>query len=130
MNLAVNLYTTVYAEDFDLQGKTARSVFIEKAMAEIGMTKAGASTYHQNIRNKIVNGKGLYEYNKTATKTDEVIVEAEKAPAVEEVKAYVPEHRWTVMMDGKVVDSFPSRAKAQEAAKAMGGKWGDATKAA
>lgn len=120
MNQAEVVFQQVSAEGFDLQGKTVRAAFVEKAMAEVGLSKAGASTYYQNLRNKHVNGKNLYEYNKTA----------KKDVVVEEVKKYVPEHRWTLLVDGEVVNSFPSRAKAQAAAKEVGGKWGDLNKAA
>lgn len=123
MAKAKKIYATVTAKGYNLRGSSVRAVFLNKAMKEVGLTKAGAATYYQNIRNEVVNGKSLYEYNKTAKK-----VTSKQEPKAEEKKAYVPEFRWTVAVDGEVVESFPSRAKAQARAKEIGGKWGDTQK--
>ena len=64
MQLAQAIYDEVYGEGYDLDGKSPRAAFIERAKDEVCLTANGASTYHQNIRNAKVNGKGLYEYNK------------------------------------------------------------------
>lgn len=115
MAVAKKVFNEVYSVADVVNG---RKKFMERVMAEAGLSKAGASTYHQNLRNQAVNGKGLYEYNKNV----------KKDVVVEEVKAYVPEYRWTVLVNGVVVNSFPTRAKAQAEAKAVGGKWGDMNK--
>lgn len=67
MDQAKVIYDEVYGnKDYDLQGKSQRAVFIERAMDEAGLTDAGARSYLQNLRNVHVHGKSLYEYNKRA----------------------------------------------------------------
>jgi len=124
MQLAQAIYDEVYGEGYDLDGKSPRAAFIERAKDEVGLTANGASTYHQNIRNAKVNGKGLYEYNKYHGKP-------KSESKVEETKAETEEksYRWyTVDENGDFAKSFESRAKAQAYAKEIGGKWRDATK--
>ena len=157
MQLAQAIYDEVYGEGYDLDGKSPRAAFIERAKDEVGLTANGASTYHQNIRNAKVNGIGLYEYNKyhgkpkseskpkeskveetkEDVKTEEVVEDqvqepqVEETEQVEETKAETEEksYRWyTVDENGDFVKSFESRAKAQAYAKEIGGKWRDATK--
>lgn len=114
MQQAQAIYNEVYAKGYDLQGKSERAVFMDRVVAELGMTKHGANTYHQNLRNMNVHGKSLYEYNKTAKKV---------------VKDEAPEHRWYVVDEsGDFLVSFPTRSKAQEHAKSVGGKWRDLEK--
>ena len=124
MQLAQAIYDEVYGEGYDLDGKSSRAAFIVRAKDEVGLTANGASTYHQNIRNAKVNGKGLYEYNKYHGKP-------KSESKVEETKAETEEksYRWyTVDENGDFAKSFESRAKAQAYAKEIGGKWRDATK--
>lgn len=142
MQLAQAIYDEVYGEGYDLDGKSPRAAFIERAKDEVGLTANGASTYHQNIRNAKVNGKGLYEYNKyhgkpkseskpKDSKVEETKEEEVKTEEVEETKAETEEksYRWyTVDGNGDFAKSFESRAKAQAYAKEIGGKWRDATK--
>lgn len=146
MQLAQAIYDEVYGEGYDFDGKSPRAAFIERAKDEVGLTANGASTYHQNIRNAKVNGKGLYEYNKyhgkpkseskveetkEDDKTEEVVEDQVQEPQVEETKAETEEksYRWyTVDGNGDFAKSFESRAKAQAYAKEIGGKWRDATK--
>ena len=66
MQLAKDIYEIVNAADYT-PIKSIRADFIERLVIEAEMTKSGASTYYQNLRNK-ANGRGLYEYNKTASK--------------------------------------------------------------
>lgn len=66
MQLAKDIYEIVNAVDYT-PTKSIRADFIERLVIEAEMTKSGASTYYQNLRNK-ANGRGLYEYNKTAGK--------------------------------------------------------------
>ena len=135
MQQAQAIYNEVYAKGYDLQGKSERAVFMDRVVAELGMTKHGANTYHQNLRNMNVHGKSLYEYNKTAKKVvkDEAQAnEVQSVAVVEEVKAIepkTPEHRWYVVDEsGDFLVSFPTRSKAQDHAKSVSGKWRDLEK--
>lgn len=42
-------------------GKTPRRIFMDRAIAELGMGAAGANTYFQNLKNE-GNGEGRYKY--------------------------------------------------------------------
>lgn len=66
MQLAKDIYEIVNAAEYT-PIKSIRADFIDRLVTEAEMTKSGASTYYQNLRNK-ANGRGLYEYNKTASK--------------------------------------------------------------
>lgn len=51
------------------EGSTARKEFIARAQSEIGLSKAGAITYYNNLNNEL-KGKPLYQYGaKKATET-------------------------------------------------------------
>ena len=91
---------------------TSRKEFIEMAIVEAELSKHGAATYYQNLKNE-AKGESLYKYNKNVVKAE-----------VE----YIPTHRWLVVKEGKAVACFPSRQKAQDHAKLNGLKWKDASK--
>lgn len=52
-----------------------RADFIKRAMEELGMSKPGASTYHQNCKTKAAGGK-VKSYYKSKKNTTEVIEES------------------------------------------------------
>ena len=91
---------------------TSRKEFIEMAIVEAELSKHGAATYYQNLKNE-AKGESLYKYSKTAKKA-------------ETIEQYIPTHRWLVVKDNKAVNCFPSRQKAQDYAKENGIKWKDA----
>lgn len=66
------------------EGKTARATFIAEAQnADIGMTKAGAATYWQNLVSKEKGGK-LYPHTaKTTKKADAAPADGKEADAAE-----------------------------------------------
>ena len=99
----------------------SRKEFIEKAI-EAGLTKHGAATYYQNLKNE-AKGESLYKYNKTASKVESLEQEAEQVE-----QEYTPVNRWLVVKEDKPVACFSSRQKAQEYAKENGLKWKDANK--
>ena len=100
----------------------SRKEFIEKAV-EAGLTKHGAATYYQNLKNE-AKGESLYKYNKTASNAnDKVEQEAEQVE-----QEYIPVNRWLVVKEDKPVACFSSRQKAQDYAKENGLKWKDANK--
>lgn len=130
MQLAIALFNEIHARGYKLEGRTQRAVFIDRAINEIEMTKNGASTYYQNISNKVNKGMSLYKYNKPAKKVNKKTVKAAEA----QVLALLPklnEHRWYVVNENGVeVNCFEVRAKAQAFAKVNGFKWQDRNKAA
>lgn len=72
------------------EGKSARATFIAQAQeAEIGMTKAGAATYWQNLTSAAKGGK-LYPHTAAKKKTDAPTTGDEKPteqPAEERLEA-------------------------------------------
>ena len=103
----------------------SRKEFIEKAI-EAGLTKHGAATYYQNIKNE-AKGESLYKYNKTASNSNSNSNKVEQeAEQIEQ--DYVPVNRWLVVENDKPVACFSSRQKAQDYAKENGLKWKDANK--
>lgn len=51
------LYAELRAEDYILpEGKSIRSVFLERAVMEVGMTEKGAGTYYINAKTKYEGG--------------------------------------------------------------------------
>lgn len=152
MQRCAELYKEIFTRGYDLKGKSQRSNFIERAQAEVGMTKAGAATYFQNLSNKN-KGEDLYKYNnKKKTNTNEEVkgkeeqtntttVQANAAANAEENKGPVDEkpvqrdgerqaevgtHRWIVMNAAEEeIDSFPTRAQAKAAASADNLQWAD-----
>ena len=123
MEIAREIFAKVNTRGFDLGGKTQRAKFIELAM-EAGLSKHCAGTYCQNLSNE-ARGLGRYKYNKAKpSKKDVKAAEAE-------VLSNIGKHRWMIVdQDGKEVNSFETRAKAQEAAKEVNGKWADRSKVA
>lgn len=129
MELAAAIFNEVFTRGYDLQGKTQRAAFIDRAMVEIPMTKHGAGTYYQNLSNK-ANGQKLYKYNKTKKKT--TVAEVKQAEAqIIALLAHLPKERWMVLDENGVeVNNFATRTKAQDFAKVNGFKWADRQKAA
>ena len=120
MQLAKDIYEIVNAADYT-PIKSIRADFIERLVIEAEMTKSGASTYYQNLRNK-ANGRGLYEYNKTASKksTAEKKVKIEVDPRLDinvesiEVKAQVDiEPAVDTEMKPSVLDEVMESVEAQ-----------------
>lgn len=71
-----------------IEGKSARATFIAQAQeADIGMTKAGAATYWQNLESAAKGGK-LYPH--TAAKKKDEAKPADAAPAAEQVESEAP----------------------------------------
>lgn len=60
IDIAKKLYAEITAVPAP-EGKTHRGIFIERAMAQIGMSKSGANTYFQNLKNE-AHGEGRYKY--------------------------------------------------------------------
>ena len=145
------LYNEIFTRGYDLKGKSQRACFIERAQAEIGMTKAGAATYFQNLSNKN-KGEDLYKYNnKKKPTTGEVkgkeeqtsttTVQANAAADAEQTKGPAEKkpvqqdgerqaepgvHRWMVMNAAEEeIDSFPTRAQAKSAAAEDNLQWAD-----
>ena len=134
MQLARKVYEEIFTRGYNLNGKTQRAAFIERCIAEIGMTKHGASTYYQNISNQVNKGMKLYAYNKPASKSKKKVTKAEVVQAEQALLLSLPlltKERWMVLDNqGQEVHCFSSRTKAQEFAKANDLKWADRNKAA
>ncbi len=132
MQLARVVFDEVFTRGYDLKGRTQRAVFIERCIAEIGLTKNGASTYYQNISNQVNKGMKLYAYNKPSTKKK--VTKAEVTKAEQSIFLALPllsKERWMVIdSNGVEVNCFSSRTKAQEFAKANEMKWMDRNKVA
>ena len=60
MEKARVLFNTIAGETL-AEGDSARKQFISRGQSEIGLTKAGAITYYNNLRNEAKGGK-LYAY--------------------------------------------------------------------
>ena len=131
MQLARVIFTEVFTRGYNLEGKTQRAVFIERCIAEIGLTKNGASTYYQNISNQVNKGMKLYHYNKSSKKkvTKQEVVQAEQSIMM--MLPLLEKHRWMVVDNNdQEVNCFSSRTKAQEFAKVNELKWKDRNKVA
>lgn len=131
MSQARVIFDQVFTRGYNLNGKTQRSVFIERCINEIGMTKNGASTYYQNISNQVNKGMKLYAYNKPSSKkkvTKQEVVQAEQKLLA---LPLLSKERWMVVDEkGQEVNCFSSRTKAQTFAKDNGMKWLDRNKVA
>lgn len=149
MQRCETLYEEVFAPGYDLGGKSQRAVFIARAIAEVGMSQAGANTYYQNLSNAS-RGKGKYKYNKYQSKAGSKADSAGKteakgseggvdlpgsnvtkgAIAAAEKQAVKTTadltKRWQVKDgEGNVVNSFDTRSAAKSAAT-DGLTWHDA----
>lgn len=143
MAQAIAIFEEIHTPGYQLNGKTQRAVFIERAGAEIIDPKTGvvncskhcASTYFQNISNNKNKGQPLYKYNKykAKSKKDQAPTVGEVQAAEQQVMALLPlleKGRWMVL-DGEVeVNNFTTRDKAQQFAKKNGLVCKDRTKAA
>ena len=132
MQKARALYEKVFGPGFDLNGKSQRARFIELAQTEIGLTKAGANTYFQNLSNA-ARGDKLYKYNttkKASASNGEGAEEGraeggsrKRQPTKAEVKtaetkatatAVDLSKRWQILnAKGTLVNSFSTKAKAE-----------------
>lgn len=65
IDLARPIYQQVTAPGYDLMGKTARRVFIDRCVAELAMGEKGANTYFQNLKSEAETGV-TYPYAKSA----------------------------------------------------------------
>ena len=61
-----------------------RAAFIKRAMEELGMSKPGASTYHQNCKVKAAGGKVKSYYKSKKAQTTEPVQEGSDLPPVAE----------------------------------------------
>ena len=130
MQLAKAIYSQIFTRGYQLNGKSQRAVFIERCIAEVGMTKHGASTYYQNISNQVNKGMKLYAYNKPAKKTTKKEVAAAEQAALL-MLPHLEKQRWMVVDENGVeVNCFKSRQQAQEFAKVNEMKWLDRNKVA
>lgn len=146
MELCSKLYHEVFAKGYDLGGKSQRAVFIQRAIAELGMTKNGANTYYQNLSNA-ARGLGKYKYNKYVSKAGSKADTGDKAgstdagldlpgsgkpskgavAAAEKAAAKTATdltQRWQVLDGTEVVNSFSTRSAAKKAA-VNGLTWAD-----
>lgn len=129
IDLARVLYQEIFARGYDLKGKTQRTVFMERAQKEQGLSKHCAGTYYQNLTNE-ANGKPLYKYNKPAKKK---ATKAEAKEMAEQLLALTHQaaERWYVTnAEGVEVHNFKTRGEAQKFAKDNGLEWKDRSKAA
>lgn len=85
MELSRPLFNEIHAEGYVLRegSKSARSEFVTRAQDELGLTKAGAATYYQNLTNEKA-GKPLYGTKKKADVKDEPKAEDADAPQAPE----------------------------------------------
>lgn len=134
MAQATKIFQEVYSKNYDLKGKSQRQCFIARAIDEIGMSKAGANTYFQNLSNK-AKGEPLYKYNKYESKKgpEETKADAEselpgttaKKPTRGKVKEAETQVAKGVQVDltkryqikngrGEVVNSFATKAPAEK----------------
>lgn len=123
MTVAREIFNEIFTRGYKLPGgMTQRAHFIKRAIVEIPMSQHGAATYYQNLTNE-AGGKGTYKYNKPAKKSKKTVAKAEEAVFA---LAFQATERWMAVNEaGYEVNSFPSRAKAQEFAKVNGLKWKD-----
>lgn len=123
MTEARKIFTEIFTRGYKLpEGKTQRAHFIARAVAEIPMTQHGAATYYQNLSNE-ANGQSTYKYNKPSKKSKKAVAKVENVVLA---LTHQATERWMAVNDkGYEVNSFPTRAKAQEFAKVNGLKWKD-----
>lgn len=132
MDQARGLFKEIFARGYDLKGKSQRSTFIDRAMAEQGLSKHCAGTYYQNLTNE-ANGKPLYKYNKTKPKKAEGTTKEQVNEMTEQLLALTHQvaERWFVVnAEGQELNNFKTRGEAQKYAKDNGLDWKDRNKAA
>lgn len=117
------IFNEIFTRGYKLpQGKTQRAHFIARAIAEIPMSQHGAATYYQNLSNA-AKGESTYKYNKPSKKTKKAVAKVEEVVLA---LTHQATERWMAVNEaGYEVNSFPTRAKAQEFAKVNGLKWKD-----
>lgn len=89
---ALALYKTMSEESAD--GTVVRKTFIDRCVAELGMTPAGASTYYSNSKTAASGGTVKSYYTST--------VEKAVTQAVDDTKEDAPVWSLVVVDDGKV----------------------------
>lgn len=129
------IFKEVNAEDYDLNGLTVRGEFLRRVNDELELSTAGGATYYNNEQ-RAARGQDRYQFNKASNKRaierkraekesakeqEEEEAKADDQPAAEEpavngTEADVEVHRWQVVNKDtrELVESFTSRAKAQE----------------
>ena len=134
MELARKLFQEIYTKGFDLGGKSQRQVFITRAQSEVGLTKAGANTYFQNLSNEAKTGE-LYKYNRyeAKPKADAAPDTGAQLPGSAPNKAAVKSaerqvvadltKRWQIRNTKKstIVNSFGTKKAAEEYASQVKG---------
>ena len=129
---AQEIYDSIHTNGYDLKGKSLRQEFMDRAMDEAKLSKHGANSYYQNIRNERVHGKSLYEYNKS-TEGENNSEENQRrirrtarsnsnSNRTTEVKPeFHIEHSWVVMQGTQIVNSFKSQRSAKNYVQTTGG---------
>lgn len=148
MDHARKLFAEIYTAGYKFKipgAKSQRNEFIKRAIAEFGMTQAGAATYFQNLTNE-AKGEPVYKYNKgkkkAATTTGEAgaaagalnettnqagaaLPGAQSKDMSEEAGA-IGKFRWIVQnAAGEELSSHPTRSEAQTKAKELNCDWAD-----
>lgn len=128
---AQEIYDSIHTNGYDLKGKSLRQEFMDRAMDEAKLSKHGANSYYQNIRNERVHGKSLYEYNKSTegennSEENQRRIRTRRSNTnsnrTTEVKPeFHIEHSWVVMQGTQIVNSFKSQRSAKNYVQTTGG---------
>lgn len=126
---AQEIYDSIHTDGYDLKGKSLRQEFMDRAMNEAKLSKHGANSYYQNIRNERVHGKSLYEYNKSTegNNSGESVnsTRTRRTTRMNQSKSVKPEfqieHSWVVMQGTQIVNSFKSQQSAKNYVQTTGG---------
>ena len=131
---AQEIYDSIHTNGYDLKGKSLRQEFMDRAMDEAKLSKHGANSYYQNIRNERVHGKSLYEYNKSTegennsddnqsrNRTRRTARSNTNSNRTTEVKPeFHIERSWVVMQGTQIVNSFKSQRSAKNYVQTTGG---------
>lgn len=86
MALARALFQTIKTEEI-AEGDSARKQFIARAQEEVGLTRPGAITYYNNLRNEDKGGKLYGDYGKKAAKAVADKAEEQAVETTPEAKA-------------------------------------------
>lgn len=124
---AQEIYDSIHTNGYDLKGKSLRQEFMDRAMNEAKLSKHGANSYYQNIRNERVHGKSLYEYNKSTNSdssvenTSRISRTSRKQQTVDMKPEFHIERSWVVMQGTQIVNSFKSQKSAKNYVQTTGG---------
>lgn len=137
MDHAKKLFNEIFTPGYKFKhqdAKSQRGEFIKRAMAEFGMTKAGAGTYYQNLSNNIHKGEKLYKYT-PKKKGDVAGAEGQLKTTTAQADASkdltpnggdIGKFRWIVEnAEGTELESWATRSEAQGRAKELGVEWAD-----